>query len=118
MHHRFQTTGTKHFHARVQLAPDPDVLHYQVLAVILLDQIHPAFAAQYRELPQFCTEVDHTRAKLLPEIDRINLQILEFDEHWNVEPPPPPLKLPQRPAEVHTETKVSQGAMLKNKGRK
>ncbi len=43
----------------------------------------------------------------------MNLQILNFDKHS--EPPPPPLQLPQRPAEVRTETKVSQGAIIKIK---
>src|ERR1019366_10786333 len=38
--------------------------------------------------------------------------------NMELEHPPPPLKLPQRPAEVRTETKVSQGAMSKNKGLK
>ena len=94
-----------------------------MLAVVLFDQIRSAVGAQYRSLLHSGAEVDHTGAKLLPEIDRINLQILEFyehwfGEHWNVNPPPPPLKLPQRPAEVHAETKVSQGAICKDKGLK
>jgi hypothetical protein len=83
---------------------------------MLLDQVGPAFGAQWRPLPDFFPQIDYTRAILLPEIDGVNFQILEFDE--NLEPPPPPLKLPQRPAEVRTETKVSQGAMSKNKGQK
>ena len=118
MHNRIETARASHFQARLQLALQPDVLHHLVLAVMLFDQIRPALAAQRRPLPHIRTQIDHTRAELLPEIERVNLQILEFDEHWSVKPPPPPLKLPQRPAEVHTETKVSQGAIDKDKGLK
>src|SRR5208282_1348234 len=100
------------------LALHPDVLHHLVLAVMLFDQIRPARAAERRPLHHIRPKINRTRAQFLPEINRVNFQILKFDEHWSLEPPPPPPKLPQRPAEVRTETKVSQGAMSKNKGLK
>ena len=42
---------------------------------------------QRRSLPNFFAQIDHTRAELLPEIDRLNLQILDFDEHRNLRRP-------------------------------
>src|ERR1700692_2465123 len=85
---------------------------------MLFDNIGPALTAQRRPLPHLWSKIDYAGSILLPEIKRVNLKIFQFDEHWNVEPPPPPLKLPQRPAEVRTETKVSQGAICKDKGLK
>src|SRR5271166_4977783 len=82
---------------------------------MLFDEIGAAFSAQHRSLPYIFAEVDRARAELLPEIDRVKLQLLDFDEHQNLRRPRP---IPRRPAEARTETKVSQGAMIKNKGRK
>jgi outer membrane protein TolC len=48
---------------------------------MLLDQIRPALAAQRRPLPNLRAQINHARAEFLPEVDRVNLQILNFDEH-------------------------------------
>src|ERR1019366_99768 len=87
VHDRIETARASHFQARLQLALHPDVLHHLVLAVMLLDQIRPALAAQRRPLPDLRTQINRTRAELFPEIDRVNLQILNFDEHWNLRRP-------------------------------
>src|SRR5271169_819894 len=118
VHNRIEAPRTRHFQARLQLALYPYILHHLVLAVMLFDQIRPPRTAQRRPLQHIRPQINRTRAQFLPEINRVNFQILKFDEHWSLEPPPPPLQLPQRPAEVRTETKVSQGAISKNKGLK
>jgi len=43
---------------------------------MLFDQIRPALAAQRRPLPDLRPQIDHARAELLPEIDRVNLRSL------------------------------------------
>src|ERR1019366_2986139 len=72
-HDRLKTTGASDFEVRLQLAFQPDVLHYLVLAVMLLNQVGPALAQQRRSLPYLFPEVDHTRTELLPKIERVKL---------------------------------------------
>src|ERR1039457_6566608 len=54
---------------------------------MLFDQIPATLAAQRRPLPDLLTQIDHARAELLPEIDRVNLQIFNFDKHRNLRRP-------------------------------
>jgi len=52
-----------------------------VLAVLLLDQLSPPGSVQRFDLPQILAQIEHTRANLLVEINRMQLKFVDFDEH-------------------------------------
>jgi hypothetical protein len=86
-----------------------------VLAVVLFDQVRATLAAERRPLSHFFAQIDQTGAELLPEIDRVYFQILNFDEHGTSAAP---TQITAKARGVRTETKVSQGAIRKDKGQK
>src|SRR5262252_2039354 len=112
LHHRLKTARTSHFQASVELTFQPDVPDHLMFAVVLLHQISPPRGVQRFLLPDVLPKVNHTRSKLGLKIDRVQLQFVDFDKHGTSAPPTDTAQA----AEVRTETKVSQGAILKDKG--
>ena len=98
-----------------QASLKPDVLDYLVFAVVFLDQLGPpaadaAACAAVRPAPDRW----HPGGNVLPEVDRMMLQISYFDEHR--EPSAAPPKYREGPRKHAQRRKSLQGAILKNKG--
>src|SRR5947209_19500828 len=78
---------------------------------MLLDQLRPALGTQTFHLPQVRPKVDRTRAKLFLKINRMQLQLMQFDEHGNLRAP---TYMPRR-TRKHAQRRKSPGSKLKNK---
>src|SRR5213078_2520619 len=94
--YRLQATCTGHFQACVQFAFQPDVSNDLVLAVMLFYEIGSAFGVKGRKLPVISSEIDRSRAEILPEIHGPGFQILDFYEHRNLRAPTPYRKGPRK----------------------
>src|SRR5437879_12218108 len=109
--YRFQAACAGQLHRGDQPAIKPDVFYYLVLSVILLDQLRPALGTQTFHLPQVRPKVDRTRAKLFLKINRMELQLMQFDEHGHLRAP---TYMPRR-TRKHAQRRRSPGAHLRIK---
>ena len=81
LHQGLQAAGARQFEAGGQVSVDPDVLDCLVLTVTLLDQLGASGGVQRATLLELRSKVDHTRAEILFEVDGMDFQLLNFDEH-------------------------------------
>jgi hypothetical protein len=59
-----------------------------MLAVLLFNELSPSSCVQRFHLPQVLTQIKHTGANFLFEINGMQLKFVDFDEH---QAPPAPL---------------------------
>src|SRR5437867_12233262 len=78
---------------------------------MLLDQLRPALGMQTFHLPQVRSKVYRTRTKLFLKINRMELQLMQFDEHGHLRAP---TYMPRR-TRKHAQRRRSPGSKVKNK---
>src|SRR5438552_12158280 len=109
--YRFKAACAGQLHRGRQPAIEPDIFYYLVLSVMLFDQLRPALGMQTLHLPEVRPKVDRTRAKLFLKINRMELQLMQFDEHGHLRAP---TYMPRR-TRKHAQRRKSPGSKLKNK---
>jgi hypothetical protein len=81
LQHWLEAAGTGQLHPRLQSPGESYVLYYLMLAVLLFDQLSPPGGVQYFDLPQVLTQIKHTWANFLIEINGMQFKFVDFDEH-------------------------------------
>src|SRR5438876_2692534 len=109
--YRFQAACAGQLDRGRQPAIKPDVFYYLALSVMLLDQLRPALGMQTFHLPEVRAKVDRTRAKLFLKINRMELQLMQFDEHGHLRAPTYMPRRTRKPA----QRRRSPGAHLRIK---
>ena len=96
----FKTAGTDHFNSCAELASKPYILYYLSLTVMLFDQLGTSGGVQIIHLPQVRPKIYRPRNVLLLEINGMEFQLMNFNQHRK---PPHPLPDAAKDAEARTE---------------
>src|ERR1700687_1148296 len=87
---RLNASGAVQFQSRREPPPQPYVLDYLVLAVMLFDNLGMPGCFQRRTLPGFASQINRIGLKLLFKIQRMTFQLIYVQEHCETSAPMSP----------------------------
>src|SRR6202162_2387456 len=96
---RLNAPGAIQFQSRREPSPQPYVLNYLMLAVMLFDNLGMPGCLQRRTLPGFASQINSIGLKLLLKIQRMTFQFMNVQEHCETSAP----MLPTSSAEARQE---------------
>jgi hypothetical protein len=105
LYHWLETARTSHLNFGLQAAVEAYVFYNLMLPVLLFDQLSAPGGLKHFYLAEILTQVKHTWADVLFEINRMQLKFVDFDEHQA--PPALPIRT-AKPAEARSEEQVLQ----------